>query len=107
MSEADFIATEARRLHDEEGLAWKDIAVLFRKNKDIALVRDAFDEHEIPVQVANLGGLLGIPEIVELHAWLRIIGDPARNLLGLVAVDMELTEKPLVETRQPRAGHGG
>lgn len=74
--EANHIAEEARRLHDEEGLAWNDIAVLFRKNKDIALVRDAFDEHEIPVQVANLGGLLGIPEIVELHAWLRLIANP-------------------------------
>jgi len=74
--EANFIAEEARRLYDDQGLAWKDIAVLFRRNKDIALVRDAFDDHEIPVQVANLGGLLGIPEIVELHAWLRLIADP-------------------------------
>ncbi len=73
--EANLIADEARRLHDD-GFAWKDMAVLFRKNKDIALVRDAMDDHEIPVQVANLGGLLGIPEIVEIHAWLRLIASP-------------------------------
>lgn len=73
--EANAIANEVRRLHDA-GRRWSDMAVLFRKNKDIALVRDALDEHEIPVQVANLGGLLGIPEIVEIHAWLRIIASP-------------------------------
>ena len=86
--EADAIAEEARRLHDEEGIAWGEMAVLFRKNKDISMVRDALDDAEIPLQVANLGGLLGIPEIVEIHAWLRVLSDPedgpalARILLG-------------------------
>ncbi len=73
--EAETIATIMRSLHDE-GIAWRDMAVLFRKNKDIALVHDALEEHGIPVEVANLGGLLGIPEVADVHAWLRILGDP-------------------------------
>ena len=85
--EAEEIAAEAHRLHSE-GVDWSEMAVLFRKNKDISLVRDALDEHDVPLQVANLGGLLGIPEIVEIHAWLRILADPedgpalVRILLG-------------------------
>ena len=73
--EAEAIASELHRLHDL-GTQWSDMAVLFRKNKDISLVRDALEEHEVPLQVANLGGLLGIPEIVEIRSWLRILADP-------------------------------
>ena len=85
--EARWIGNELRALH-EAGTAWQDMAVLFRKNKDIAMVRDVLTDLDIPIEVANLGGLLGVPEIVEIHAWLRILGDPAdspalaRILLG-------------------------
>ncbi len=75
IDEAEKIATIMRSLHDD-GIAWRDMAVLFRKNKDIAIVHDALEEHGIPVEVANLGGLLGIPEVADVHAWLRILGDP-------------------------------
>ena len=53
---------------------WKDMAVLFRKTKDMAGVYRQLTKHGIPVQVANLGGLLTIPEVVEIHSWLRIVG---------------------------------
>ncbi len=88
VAEATRIAEEARALHDGEGYAWRDIAVLFRKNAQIGLVRDALELEGIPVEVASLGGLLGIPEVAELHAWLRVLGRPddspglARILLG-------------------------
>lgn len=73
--EADAIADLLADAHDE-GTAWNDMAVLFRKNADIALVRDALDAAGIPSEVASTGGLLGIPEIVEVHAWLRALDDP-------------------------------
>ncbi len=85
--EARWIAAEMRSLHDA-GTPWREMAVLFRKNKDIAMVRDVLTDEDIPVEVANLGGLLDVPEIVELHAWLRVLGDPgdapalARVLMG-------------------------
>ena len=85
--EAEEIARELRRLHDA-GMEWSEMAVLFRRNRDMELVRLALDEHEVPVQVADLGGLLQVPEIVELHAWLRLLADPedspamVRILLG-------------------------
>lgn len=75
MDEAAFIATEVSQLASE-GTSYKDIAVLFRKNKDIELIRATLEDHQIPVEVANLGGLLGIPEVGDVHAWLRILHDP-------------------------------
>ena len=85
--EAEEIARETHRLH-EAGLGWSDMAVLFRRNRDIELVRLALEEHDVPLQVTDLGGLLQVPEIVEVHAWLRLLDDPedgpalVRILLG-------------------------
>ncbi len=76
LAEANWVASEVRRLHDDEGVAWRDVAVLFRKNQQIGLVREALEAEGIPVEVAALGGLLGIPEVADLHAWLRILGRP-------------------------------
>lgn len=77
VDEADFIAEQVLVLHEEQGIAWKEIAVLFRKNKDIEAVRGALEEFGIPVEVANLGGLLGIPEVADVFAWLRLLDNPS------------------------------
>ncbi len=75
IAEADWIATQLEG-HHADGIAWAKMAVLFRKNKDFAVVLDALARHEIPVEVANLGGLLSVPEVAELRAWLTIIERP-------------------------------
>ncbi|CAN5812691.1 ATP-dependent DNA helicase [soil metagenome] len=75
VAEADWVADQIQRLHDQ-GTAWANMAVLFRKNRHIALVRDALVEREIPVEVVNLGGLLSIPEVADVRAWMRIIDAP-------------------------------
>ncbi len=86
--EAAWIADEVRRLHDDEDLPWGSIAILFRKNRQIGMVRDALAAADVPVEVVSLGGLLGVPEVADVHAWLSIIGRPddsiglARILLG-------------------------
>ena len=88
VDEAEFIAGEIARLHAEEERAWRDIAVVFRRNKDMALVRDALQAQGVPVEVGSLGGLLDLPDVADLHAWLRTIERPgdsialARILLG-------------------------
>jgi DNA helicase II / ATP-dependent DNA helicase PcrA len=88
VDEARWLAGEVRRLHDEESIAWRDMGILFRKNRQIHLVREALQDEDVPVEVAALGGLLQVPEVVDLHAWLRLIGRPddapslVRILLG-------------------------
>lgn len=73
--EAEWIARRLQELHPQH--PWKEMAVLFRKNKDMVLVHDALRAAGIPVEVANLGGLLTIPEVADLRAWLSIIQDPS------------------------------
>ncbi len=75
VDEAEFISDTMTQLH-QDGFAWREMAVLFRKNKDIPLVRRALEERSIPAEVASVGGLLTIPEIVDVHAWLRILDNP-------------------------------
>ncbi len=88
VDEAEWIAEEIVRLGTEEDVAWRDVAVVFRKNGDMALIRDALQELDVPVEVGSLGGLLDLPDVADLHAWLRTIERPgdsialARLLLG-------------------------
>jgi len=74
--EAAWIAGRIADLHDD-GTPWDEIAVLFRKNADIAPVRRALSAAGIPAEVASIGGLLDVPEVVDLLAWLRVLDDPS------------------------------
>ncbi|MEK7251745.1 MAG: ATP-dependent DNA helicase [Actinomycetota bacterium] len=74
-AEARWIAEEVETLH-QSGTPWREIAILFRKHRQMSAVRDALVDRGIPVEVASLGGLLEVPEVVDLHAWLRILGRP-------------------------------
>jgi DNA helicase-2/ATP-dependent DNA helicase PcrA len=75
IAESDWIARRFEALH-QAGTPWSEMAVLFRKNKDFAVVVDSMARHDIPVEVANLGGLLSVPEVAELRAWLTVIDRP-------------------------------
>ena len=55
------------------------VAVLCRGKKQFDPVRRALEAHGIPVQIVGLGGLLSTPEIVDLLAVLRVLGDPGRS----------------------------
>lgn len=78
VAEADWIARRFEALHDA-GEPWRDMAVLFRKNKDFAVVLDALTSHDIPVEVANIGGLLSVPEVAEIRAWLTALESPENS----------------------------
>lgn len=78
VAEADWISRRFEALHQEE-TPWSEMAVLFRKNKDFALVVDSMARHDIPVEVANLGGLLSVPEVADLRAWLTVIDRPEHS----------------------------
>jgi DNA helicase-2/ATP-dependent DNA helicase PcrA len=84
LGEADWIARQFDELHDQ-GVPYSEMAVLFRKNRDFALVVDAMARNGIPVEVANLGGLLSVPEVAELRSWLTVIDRP-ENSAALVEI---------------------
>ena len=76
--EAAWVAARIEEAHDD-GTPWNEIAVLVRKNKDIASIREALLSAGIPAEVGSVGGLLEIPEIAELVAWLQVLNDPAAS----------------------------
>ncbi len=86
--EAVGVAQEVVRLHEEDGVEWSDMAILFRKNAQISLIRDALEAYDVPYEVAALGGLLSVPVVADLKAWLDVVADSAnapallRVLLG-------------------------
>jgi DNA helicase-2/ATP-dependent DNA helicase PcrA len=75
LAEAEWLARQFEALHDN-GSAWSEMAVLFRKNKDFAIMIDVLGRHNIPLEVANVGGLLSVPEIAFLRAWLTVLQNP-------------------------------
>jgi DNA helicase-2/ATP-dependent DNA helicase PcrA len=76
VGEARWIADQVLRIHVEQERPWREIAILFRKHRQMATIRDALVSAGIPVEVASMGGLLDVPEVTDLHAWLRILGRP-------------------------------
>ena len=80
---------EARRIAEmirehvpsnEDGPRWSDVAILCRKKRLFPPFMDIFREEDIPFEVVDLGGLLKLPEIVDVVAWLRVLDDPASNV---------------------------
>jgi len=86
--------TEAQRIADRcvelhaAGSVWSEMAVLCRTSRLFTLLRQAFDEREVPVEIVGLAGLLRMPEVVDVLAYARAVQDPtasvalARILLG-------------------------
>ncbi|MCC3273971.1 ATP-dependent helicase [Arthrobacter zhangbolii] len=55
------------------------VAVLCRGRKQFEPIRKELELRGIPVQIVGLGGLLSTPEVVDLLAVLRVLGDPGRS----------------------------
>ena len=58
---------------------WADIAVLTRRNADIAPLYGELAAREVPVEIVGLGGLLHLPEVMDVTSTLRVIDDVTAN----------------------------
>ena len=76
--ELDWLATDVTAQH-AEGTAWRDIAVLTRRNDVLTSVWEHLREHDVPVEIVGIGGLLCLPEIAPVVATLKILADPLAN----------------------------
>ncbi|HZJ50333.1 MAG TPA: ATP-dependent DNA helicase [Actinomycetota bacterium] len=94
-AEADWIAQRCDELHDlalmpdRRPVEWRDMAVLVRRRSAMAALLKGLQDHDIPVEVVGLSGLLKAPEVMEVVAWLRCLDTKpsanrwlARVLLG-------------------------
>jgi DNA helicase-2/ATP-dependent DNA helicase PcrA len=58
---------------------WADIAVLVRRNADIASIYSELSSRNVPVEIVGLGGLLLLPEILDVTSTLRVVADLTAN----------------------------
>ncbi|MBV9091813.1 MAG: ATP-dependent helicase [Mycobacteriaceae bacterium] len=78
-AERDWVAAHlAERYREAEsgGIAAPTAAVLVRRNADAAPMAEALTAHGVPVEVVGLAGLLGVTEVADVVAMLRIVADP-------------------------------
>ena len=58
---------------------WGQVAVLIRNKKNIGDFVEALEERDVPVQVADAGDLVDLPEVRDLISYLELIADPTAN----------------------------
>jgi DNA helicase-2/ATP-dependent DNA helicase PcrA len=83
VTRAETVEDEARWVADRLRSAWDSLdqptgrtaAVLVRRRSQIPLIADALVAVGLPVEVVGLGGLLSMPEIVDVVATLRVVAD--------------------------------
>lgn len=75
---ADRIAEGAARTRQRGGHL-DGMAVLARTNSQLGELRVALEERGVPAALTHVDGLLGMPEVVELIAFLEVLGDPGAN----------------------------
>jgi DNA helicase-2/ATP-dependent DNA helicase PcrA len=79
-TERDWVATHLARWYREarsSGIAAPTAAVLVRRNADAAPMAEALTAHGVPAEVVGLAGLLGVTEVADVVATLRLVADPA------------------------------
>ncbi|PZS20836.1 MAG: DNA helicase UvrD [Pseudonocardiales bacterium] len=84
--EARWVAGRMRAEWDALPAGARTAAVLVRRRAQIPLLSEALQAAGLPVEVLGLGGLLTTPEVVDVAATLRVLGDhkPARSLVRLL-----------------------
>jgi len=79
IAESAGIADELQRSHGA-GTAWREMAILCRKKRLFDPLVEELRARDIPIEVIGLGGLLRMPEVIDLVALLRVLDDPLRNV---------------------------
>lgn len=78
--EVEALADRAATLHDAGTVdAWSDIAVLCRRNSQVAAIYSALSARDVPAEIVGLGGLLDLPPIADVVATLTLLADPTAN----------------------------
>ena len=75
LDEARWVADQIELRH-AEGVPHADMAVLCRRRDSLRTIAETFRSAEIPFTVSSMSDLLEVPEIADLHAWLRVLARP-------------------------------
>jgi DNA helicase-2/ATP-dependent DNA helicase PcrA len=74
--EGELVADYFRRLHDEDGIAWRDMAVFYRVNSFSRVMEDAMRQYGIPYTIARGTAFFEREEIKNALAYLRVVANP-------------------------------
>ena len=74
--EASFVASTARALRDEDGLEWRDIAVMYRTNAQSRTVEESFMRAGIPYKVVGGTRFYDRREVKDAVAYLKAAVNP-------------------------------
>lgn len=78
--EVTCVADDIAAVHDSgRARRWSDIAVLARRNAHIRPLYAELSARGIPVEIVGLDGLLAVPEVADVVAVLRVLGDATAN----------------------------
>ncbi len=92
--EAEWLGSEAWRLHHSEGLPWADIAVFYRTNAQSRAIEEALSLQGIPYRVVGGTRFYDRREVRDLMAYLRVASN----------IDDEVSIKRILNV--PRRGIG-
>ncbi|KUH65555.1 ATP-dependent DNA helicase [Mycolicibacterium novocastrense] len=79
-AERDWLAGHIADIYErsrEDGVPAPTTAVLVRRNADAAPMAEALTARGVPVEVVGLAGLLGVPEVADVVAMLRMMAVPS------------------------------
>ena len=85
-AEREWVATQLASVYQQahrEGNRPPASAVLVRRNSDAAPMAEALVAQGVPVEVVGLTGLLGLPEVADTVAMLRLVADPTAGPAAL------------------------
>ena len=78
--EAGWIANEIARIHEEEGIAYRDIVIMYRANAQSRSLEEAMINANLPYQLVGGTKFYERKEIKDALAYLQAIVNPADNV---------------------------
>lgn len=90
IEEAEFVAKEIKRLHDEDGVSYGEMAILVRANQQAHPFIDALKALKLPYQVKDPRGLLMLEEIKDLISVARFLANPYDDISVLRILKMDV-----------------
>ena len=85
--EAELVADYFRRLHEDEGIAFKEMAVFYRTNALSRVLEDAMRQSGIPYKIARGTAFFDREEIKNAIGYLRVVANPSDTVSVLRVVN--------------------
>jgi len=78
--EAQFVAQEVQRLVQQEGLHYRDAAIMYRTNAQSRALEDVFVRYRLPYRLIGATRFYERREIKDILAYLRLVHNPFDNV---------------------------